>query len=104
MSIHQKIIGFIYFVLGGVLFLLVGATALRNLHDMGMLQLLINVIFIPTLFLMSLAGLNLLRNKIWAFKLCLPTSLIGMVLLFPLGTILGIYYLWFYNQYVKHKT
>ena len=104
MSIHQKILGFSYFALGGVLFLLVGSTALRNLLDMGVLQLLINVVFIPTLFLMSLAGFNLLRNKIWAFKLCLPISLIGMVLLFPLGTILGIYYLWFHNRYVRHKT
>jgi hypothetical protein len=51
---------------------------------------------------MMFGGFYLVKNKPWAFKICLPVAFCNLIFI-PIGTVLGLYYLWFHHKYVKNK-
>jgi len=47
-----------------------------------------------------LAGYALLTRKGWSSRVCLPVAVLAL-LSFPIGTLVGGYYLWYYFKYVR---
>lgn len=96
MNKHQRIVAIAFIVAGGIL-VVISAILFGTLYFDGK--------SIPIYYVMSYrnvaavlaigAGYSLLRDFAWAHWLCLPFS-IFMLRSFPVGTVLGAYYLWYY--------
>jgi hypothetical protein len=102
MDRHRKVLGMLFCVIGGLLFFIVGMTFIRNFSTGSAEQVLLNLVFVPAFFLMMFGGFYLVKNKPWAFKICLPVAFCNLIFI-PIGTVLGLYYLWFHHKYVKNK-
>ncbi|MEP7706817.1 hypothetical protein [Paraglaciecola sp. 25GB23A] len=103
MKIHRIALGWLFVVIGTLLFLVLGMTFVNNIGTLGFGRSLISIVFIVSFFLMSFSGYGLLRNKMWAY---LPAQIAAYINIvnFPIGTVLAIYYIWFYRSYVKNRT
>lgn len=93
---HRRIIGIGWLVVGAAGLLLSVYSILQiplNVRHPGTILALIPGATVPLLFICG--GYSLLRNFSWSRWLCLPSSVLAM-LAFPVGTVLGGYYLWYY--------
>ncbi len=63
------------------------------------LNLIISVLFV----LSAYSGYGLLKNKYWAYPALFKLSF-GWLFIFPLGTVLGLYYFWFNHKYGKNAS
>jgi hypothetical protein len=101
MDKHRKIIGNIYFGLGVILLVLIALTLKNSPEDIAheLEKPMFLYFFIGTIpFLV--AGVSLVGNFRWAHWVCLPISIL-FLFSFPIGTIVGGYYLWFYRKLSK---
>lgn len=70
--------------------------------DSDFLPALILDLIISALFVLSAySGYGLLNRKNWAYSALFKLSF-GWLFIFPIGTILGLYYFWFNHKYAKN--
>lgn len=50
--------------------------------------------------LYCVAGYSMIYTTPWSFRLCVPLAGVSLIFI-PLGTALGVYYLWFYFRHVQ---
>lgn len=104
-ELHISILGWLY-ILGNIIYLLIGGVGLIFLtgigivsHDPEAVQVLsfiggIGFVFFTVLAIPGLiAGVGLLKRQSWARILALVLAILGLVN-FPIGTAVGIYALW----------
>jgi hypothetical protein len=101
MDKHRKILGNIYFGLGVILLVLLALTWKNSSEDIeqtvgSSFYLSFSIATIPFLA----AGVALLGNFRRGHWVCLPIS-IFFLFSFPIGTIIGGYYLWFFQKLSK---
>jgi hypothetical protein len=101
MDKHRKILGNIYFGLGTILLVLLALTWKNSSESIeqtvgSSFYLFGFVGIIPFLA----AGVSLLGNFRRAHWVCLPVSIL-FLFSFPIGTIIGGYYLWFFRKLSK---
>ena len=94
MNKHKKIIGNIYFGVGIIFLVLIVLSWQNNPETDSLHWSVIASSIIPLL----VAGFSLLGNFSWARWVCLPVSAL-FVFTFPIGTVIGGYYLWYYWKY-----
>lgn len=96
MDKHRKIIGNIYFGFGVILLVLLALTLKNSPEDIEqeLENPLYRYILIGTLPFLA-AGVSLLGNFRRAHWVCLPVSIL-FLFAFPVGTVIGGYYLWFF--------
>ncbi len=88
MNIHKQIIGISWIVIGALILSLL-VLKLGSVQT----QLIIPGIAVSLMFLV--AGFALLANFRRSSLICLPCSALSLFT-FPVGTIVGVYYLWYY--------
>ncbi len=103
MDKHRKILGTLFCIYGGIVFFFTGITLFRNLTLLSFGQILIGFVFVVIYFFMMFGGFYLTRNKTWAYLICLPVAWLSLINI-PVGTALGVYYLWFHNNFVKNPS
>ena len=88
MNLHKQIIGICWLLLGALIiaFLVMKLDSVQIL--LVILGMLAGLIYLA-------AGFSLLANLRRSHWICLPCSALSL-LSFPVGTLLGIYYLWYY--------
>jgi hypothetical protein len=95
---HKKIIGNVYFGLGVILTVTV-IVSWQNDPGSSSPYLQMLVFIFPFL----LAGYSLIAKKAWSRWVCLPVSIL-FVFTFPVGTVIGGYYLWFFWQHERVRS
>ncbi len=88
MNIHKRIIGICWLVIGA---LIISLLAL-NLGSTSIHVLVIGTLISLTYFVAGLALLANAQRVIWLYLACSVLSLFT----FPIGTVVGVYYLWYY--------
>jgi hypothetical protein len=88
MNIHRQIIGTSWIIFGS---LMISLLAMKL--DSGKTLLIVAGLTAGLVYFA--AGFALLANLRKAHWICLPCSLLS-ILAFPVGTMIGIYYLWYY--------
>ncbi len=101
MDKHRKLIGNIYFGFGVILLVLLALTVKNSPRDIEqeLESPLYRFVLVGTLPFLA-AGVSLLGNFRLAHWVCLPVSIL-FLFSFPIGTIVGGYYLWFYRKLSK---
>lgn len=101
---HRRIIA-ISWIIFGVIFFLTLIFSISNMYVTGgnlYVQRLFSIRVVIALLQIT-AGYTLLRNLSWAHWLCLPLSVVSLLLI-PFGTILGAYYLYYYFMIERNTT
>jgi hypothetical protein len=88
MKTHKRIIGICWIVFGALILSLL-ALKLDQLQG----QATVAVVLVGLTFLV--AGFSLVANISRSSWICLPCSALSLFT-FPIGTVIGAYYLWFY--------
>jgi hypothetical protein len=88
MKTHKRIIGICWIVFGALILSLL-ALKLDQLQG----QATVAVVLVGLTFLA--AGFSLVANNRRSSWICLPCSALSLFT-FPIGTVIGAYYLWFY--------
>jgi hypothetical protein len=97
---HRVIIGWLFEAVTMLLAVFVAFTLKKAFGSEGSLQerqVVIYAVMVAVLFLA--VGLSLLLNYRRAYWVCLPFSVM-MLIYFPIGTVLGGYYLWYFWKYI----
>jgi len=101
--IHKRIIAVSFITVGIFMILLVSILLYRtpfyDLHGPGKFSIVISTI---AGILQISAGHALLKNHRWAHRLSLPSSIV-LLISFPFGTVLGLYYLRFRYKFRTKK-
>lgn len=97
MSHHKRIIG-IFWLLIGLGIAVISIVSLSN-HPQISLQLLVAITGISSIYI--IAGYSLLANFRWSAKLCLPFAVLTLFG-FPVGTVFGAYYLWYFYKFERY--
>lgn len=88
MNIHKRIIGICWLVIGALIISVVLLNFASIKSHVLVIGMLVSLVYLA-------AGLALLANArrlIWLYLACAALSLFT----FPIGTVVGIYYLWYY--------
>ncbi|MDZ4201097.1 MAG: hypothetical protein U1C96_03020 [Gallionella sp.] len=93
MNTHKLIIGISWIIFGA----LIVSVLLLNLTGADT-RLLVLGSLAGLLYLV--AGFSLIANFSWSARVCLPCSALSL-LSFPVGTVFGAYYLWYYFKLEK---
>jgi len=93
MNNHKRIIGICWVVFGALIISLL----MLNLNS-GNLQLVVLGMVAGLIYLV--AGFSLLANFRRSTWICLPCSALSLFS-FPVGTVIGLYYLWYYFRLEK---
>ena len=96
---HQKIVGYLYAILGAVVLMVVSSVYANNTNVE--VYKIMPAIGVGALEIITCYGL--LSNKAWRNLVAIPVSVLGLLSL-PLGTALSIYYFWYYRTYERTKT
>lgn len=98
MNRHKRIIGVAFLLFGLILSWATGSilranpiSGLTTEQQLGIL----GALFFGLLFIV--AGYSLLANLKWAPKVCFPISIFALFM-FPVGTGIGGYYLWYHHK------
>jgi len=101
MSKHERVLG-VGFLLLGLLAMVLLLFTLLSLPDPKVLreEWFGFVLAVAICALEILAGYALLSAKRWSARICLPVAVLAL-LSFPIGTLIGGYYLWYYFKFVR---
>lgn len=91
MHTHRRIIAISWLVFGALILSVIGMNLGSDKTAVILLGAVIGTIFIS-------AGFTLLSNFRWASQLCLPCAALSLFT-FPIGTVIGLYYLWYYFKF-----
>lgn len=104
MNKHRIILGWLFFGLAALIAVVI-VFASKNYFDNANTEQYAWITRTALLeaALFAAAGLSLLIDLRFSKWLCLPLALIGLFS-FPVGTLLGVYYLWYFWTYLRpHK-
>ncbi len=87
-NVHKQIIGVCWIIFGALIFSLLVLKFDSVSRLIAISGMLVSLVYLA-------AGFTLMANLRKSSWICLPCSVLSL-LNFPLGTLLGIYYLWYY--------
>ena len=101
MDTHVKVVGWLWIVNGvvGILMAIIGLTAINwpgnipSPRDSIIVTSGVLCLFLPGIIADFVAGYGLLNYKSWARLLAIVLAILNLIL-FPIGTAIGIYTLW----------
>ncbi|GLQ30742.1 hypothetical protein GCM10007876_12210 [Litoribrevibacter albus] len=93
---HRKILGALFITFGVIKFLaaIYFSVVSDDMTGSDFMYILAGSI------LYGVAGYSMIYTTPWSFKLCIPLSAVSLIFI-PLGTVLGLYYFWFYIRHVQ---
>ncbi len=87
-NVHKQVIGVCWIIFGALIFSLLVLKFDSVSKLIAIAGMLVSLVYLA-------AGFTLMANLRKSSWICLPCSVLSL-LNFPLGTLLGIYYLWYY--------
>lgn len=94
-NLHKQIIGVCWIVLGALIISPLVMKLDSGNNQIAVLGILFGLIYVT-------GGFVLMANLRKSWLVCLPCAVVSLFS-FPVGTPIGIYYLWYYFKYEKAK-
>jgi len=99
---HRKILGTLFFVLGSCILLAVSTMLIYNFLLGYIGNVIWNVVLVHISIALVFSGYCLCKSKEQLYPYIIWVAVVNLIIV-PIGTLVSIYYFWFYHKYVKNK-